>query len=188
MELSFAVISSGSHRLASELVLAANWGICTQVVSDYSMRTIQVLQALLTPTIAVITVFIAWQQWKTNELKLRLERYDRRLRVYQEVVKLLSEACGDGKALWDPLMKFRAATAEADFLFGPEIRQYLDEIFSRALKLRAASIEYRDYTQTPPPGYDHQKVVKETSEQTTWLYEQFQVAKEKFKKYLDINK
>jgi len=60
------------------------------------MCVITILQGLLTPLIAIITTYIAWQQWKGNQLKLKMERYERRLRVYQEVVKMLKE-CANGE-------------------------------------------------------------------------------------------
>ncbi len=41
-----------------------------------SMRVISILQALLTPLIAVITTYIAWQQWKGNQLKLKLDNHN----------------------------------------------------------------------------------------------------------------
>jgi hypothetical protein len=57
-------------------------------------------------------------------------------------------------------MKFSGETVEADFLFGPEIPLYLDEIFKRAMLLHKATVEYRDlFPPPPPPEYDHQTVV-----------------------------
>ena len=54
--------------------------------------------------------------------------------------------------------------------------------------MRQANREYRDVTQPPPPSeYDHNKVVQEMSVQLTWFTEQIAVAKDKFRKYLDIN-
>jgi hypothetical protein len=151
------------------------------------MSVVSVLNALLTPLIAIITTFIAWRQWKGTELKLNLERYERRLRIYEEVFKMLTTICGDAKPTWEDLLKFRVATAEADFLFGPEIPKYLDEIFSRGMKLRQANLEYRDFTQQVPQEYDHDKVVQELSSQLKWLTEQALTAKDKFKKYLNIS-
>jgi hypothetical protein len=152
------------------------------------MPILQLSQALLTPLIAVVATYIAWQQWRSNLLKLRLERYERRLRVYEEVIRILSIIGRDANATPEDLMKFRAAAAEADFLFGPEIPEYIDEIYSRGLKLWRANKEYRDYTQPIPPGYDHKKVVDEIHAQTVWLSEQFPAAKDKFRKYLDVSK
>ena len=132
---------------------------------------------------------IAYLQWKTNQQKLNLERYDRRLHVYEEVRKILSIILRDADATTEDLLKFRTSVSEADFLFGPEITKYIDEIYRRGLKLWHCNKQYCDYTQEPPQGYDHAKVVEEMhKELTTWLTEQFGPAKEKFKKYLDISK
>jgi len=38
------------------------------------MCVITILQGLLTPLIAIITTYIAWQQWKGNQLKLNMEK------------------------------------------------------------------------------------------------------------------
>ena len=149
---------------------------------------VNIFSALLTPVIAIIATYIAWQQWKANELKLRLERYERRLRIYQDVIKMLSLIMRDADVRGEDLMTFRANTAEADFLFGPEIPEYIEEIFSRCLKLRTANAQYRHADQEKPPGYDHMKVVEESDAKLRWLTEQFSPAKEKFGKYLNVNR
>lgn len=148
----------------------------------------EISRALLTPAIAIIATYIAWQQWRTNQQKLNLERYDRRLHVYEEVRKILSIISRDADVDYPDLIEFRTSVSEADFLFGPEISKYLDEIFERGLKLRRWNKQYRDSTQEKPEGYDHQKVVNGMDEELTWLTEQFGPAKEKFRKYLDISK
>lgn len=148
---------------------------------------VTILSALLTPVIAIIATYIAWQQWKSNELKLRLDRYERRLSIYQNVITMLSLITRDADAKVEDLMTFRANTAEADFLFGPEISEYIEEIFSRGLKLKTANAQYRHADQEPPSGYDHNKVVEEMDVQLRWLTEQFNPAKEKFAKYLNVN-
>jgi len=155
--------------------------VCLEQIADVS-------KALLTPLIAVVATYIAWQQWQTNRQKLVLDRYDRRLRVYEEIRKILSIILRDAKASYEDLLKFRTSVSEADFLFGPEITEYIDEIYKRGLKLQYWSGEYRDYTQPKPEGYDHKKVVDGMHSELTWLAEQFEPAKQKFKKYLDISK
>jgi hypothetical protein len=151
-------------------------------------QVIEISKALLTPLIAIVATYIAWQQWKTNQQKLKLERYERRLRVYEEVRKILSIILRDAKASTEDLLKFRTSVSEADFLFGPEIPEYIDEIYKRGLNLWRWNQEYRDYTQEKPEGYDHKKVVEEMHKELRWLTEQSGPAKEKFKKYLDISK
>jgi hypothetical protein len=171
----------------------------------------EISKALLTPVIAIVATYIAWQQWKTNQQKLILDRYDRRLKVYEDVRQILSLVCQDGKASNDDLlkfhravseadflfgseipayideMKFHRAVSEADFLFGSEIPAYIDEIYQRGVKLQYWSGQYRDFTQIQPDGYDHKNVCDRASTELTWLMGQFEPAKQKFKKYLDIS-
>jgi hypothetical protein len=151
-------------------------------------QIIEISKASLTPFIAIVATYIAWQQWQTNRQKLNLDRYERRLCVYKEVIKILSIILRDAKANTEDLLKFRTSVSEADFLFGPEIIEYIDEIYKHGLNLWRWNQEYRDYTQEQPQGYDHKKVVDEMHKELTWLIEQFEPAKEKFKKYLDISK
>lgn len=150
---------------------------------------IDVLQSSLTPVIAIITIYIAYQQFKTNRQKLKLEHYDRRLRIYEEVRKILSIIVRDAKANTQDLLKFRTSVSEADFLFGPEIPTYIDEIYTHGLNLWRCNQEYRDYTQgTAPEGYDLNKIVDEKHKELLWLTDQFEPAKRKFKKYLDLSR
>lgn len=150
---------------------------------------VQVLQGLLTPVIGIVALYIAWQQWNANKLKLALDRYDRRPKVYQNVVVFLRLVQRDFKLEVSDLQKFSIDTAEADFLFEPEISGYVDEMYKRAWKLWGATKNYRDFNQPPaPPGYDHQKVVAEMHEQEVWFTNQFAAAKQKFRKYLDVSR
>jgi len=145
------------------------------------------LQGLLTPVIAVVATYIAYQQWQTNKRKLILDRYDRRLKIYEHVKRILSIILRDAVASYDDLLKFRTLTSEADFLFGPEIKEYLDEIYKHGVKLQGSTSQYRDYTQEKPQGYDHQRVVDGMHAELTWLTEQFEPARSKFRKYLDVS-
>jgi hypothetical protein len=150
---------------------------------------LQILQAFLTPVIAGVTVYIAWQQWKVNERKLALDQYERRLKIYQRVVEMLRFVCSKFRPEIHDLLMFSAETAEADFLFGPEISKYIDEIYTHGVALNTVKAEYRDYTQLPfPPGYDPKKVGDAMMEEEKWFMAQCSVAKEKFRKYLYVSR
>jgi len=154
------------------------------------VTAIKILQGLLTPVIALLAIYIAWQQWQVNERKYQLDLYERRLRVYQEVVAFLRRVLRDFKPEITELQAFAASTAEADFIFDPDIPAYLDEIYKRALALRSASNQYRDMFQPVPPGYDHKKIVDEMHEQEMWFTDQLGAGatKQKFKEYLDVRR
>ena len=151
-------------------------------------EAIKIFSGLLTPVIAIVAVYIAWQQWQTNRQKLILDRYDRRLRIYEEVRKILSIIERDSKASTDDLLKFRTSVAEADFLFGPEVMAYIDAVYKRGLNLWQWSNQYRDATQQTPVDYDHKKVVDEMQKELSWFTEQFEPAKQLFMKYLNVSK
>jgi hypothetical protein len=142
--------------------------------------------ALLTPVIGCITTYIAVQQYKINKRKLAMDSYDRRLRIYEEVRKILSIIMRDGTASGEDLLKFKQSVSEADFLFGPEIMSYIDEIHKHGINLHTWNQKYRNFTQTEPEGYDHKKVCEGMDNELRWLIDQFEPAKQKFKKYLNI--
>jgi hypothetical protein len=145
---------------------------------------IQLSSGLLTPLIAIVAVYIAWQQSKTAKQKLTLDTYDRNLRIYEEVKKFLLIIIRDGDVDFDEAIKFRSSVSEADFLFGAEIVQYIDEIYKRAISLRRWNREFNN--QIKPEGYDHSKVVEKMHIELDWLTAQLEPAKEKFRKYLSI--
>lgn len=149
---------------------------------------LQILQGLLTPVIGLTTLYIAWQQFQMNRRKTILERYERRLQIYQRTVEMIRLVVRNFKPEFQDLIKFSADAAEADFLFGEEIPKYINEIYVHGLDLNTARAEYRDFTQPIPAGYDHQKVVDALTKEKKWFTDQPQIAKEKFKKYLDISK
>ena len=152
--------------------------------------TLNVSKALLTPVIAAIAAYIAYQQYQVNRRKFEFDRYERRIQIYREVRAVLIRVQRDFKPETAELQNFITATAEADFLFGAEIAAYIDEIFKRGWALRSAHNQYRNMFQPVLPGYDHNEVVSEMRKQETWFTEQITTgaAKAKFKKYMDVSR
>jgi hypothetical protein len=155
----------------------------------------------ITIVIAAIAVYIAIQQWKASERRLVLDRYDRRFRIYQRVIEFIGLACRDFRPPFSEIQQFYRDTMDADFLFGPEIAAYLDEVRKHAVESESAHSQYSHFTTTFPlgsdpnvvtkwiteHGYDHNDVTKRMHEHSGWLAHQFDVAREKFRKYLDVS-
>jgi hypothetical protein len=108
--------------------------------------------------------------------------------VYQCVIEFVSLACRDFRPPFEEIQRFYRDVADADFLFGPEIAAYLSELRRRAIESEGAHREYCDLTMVPPPGYDHNDVTNRMHEHSVWLTEQFDAAREKFRKYLDVSR
>lgn len=143
-------------------------------------------RSFLTPLIAGIAVWIAYQQFQTNVLKVRLDLFDRRMAVYEGANALLYRVMRDANIEWSDVGKFDADTHNAVFLFKPEVTDYLATIRLRALELATACAEYRDSTQDRPENYDHQDVVRRKHEALRWLAEQPVEIKTLFKKHMNL--
>lgn len=95
-------------------------------------KLVRVLAASLTPVIALLAVYIAWQQHKTNKDQLRLALFERRLKVFDSTGELIATVLRQGKIANDELMNFLYDTRENEFLFGPDIAAYLHELYGKA--------------------------------------------------------
>ena len=149
---------------------------------------LRLLQGLLTPIIGVIACYIAWQQWKTNRDKLNLDRYERRLEIYKEIVRFISVGIREANYENDELMSFKPKVSEADFLFGEEISNYIDELQKRAVNLSYWNKEYRDYSQPKSEDYNHEKIVEGKHKELIWISSQLEPTRKLFRKYLDVSK
>ena|SRR5437588_2243177 len=89
---------------------------------------IDIFSALLTPTIALVTTYIAIQQYRNNRAKLRHELYDRRVAVYNAVGNFLITRINSIEGGGDAFLKFLIAKHESCFLFGNDVVDYLKEI------------------------------------------------------------
>jgi hypothetical protein len=144
------------------------------------------LAAALTPTIALLGIYIAWRQHKTQRERLRLDLYDRRFRVYRALMDFLGIVLGGASVSVDAHRTFRLAIAEAAFLFEADILQYLDEVSKRALRFRELNERLR--VNVIPLGVDRATVVNEETEQLKWLSGQVEAATKAFGHYLSFSR
>ncbi len=143
-------------------------------------------QALLTPLIAAIAVWIAYQQYQTNYRQLetsqrqsqtnktraRLDLFDRRYKIFEQLKTVLAAVTRDANVSAENLLNFRSATIAAYFLFGDEIESYIEEMYRRGLKLQTAN------RMNDPNAWDAE---------IKWFNEQYEAIKPKLKKYLDVS-
>ena len=149
-------------------------------------HVLDLLTASLTPLIALIALYIAYQQWQTNRRRLEINFYDRRLKIYQAVAKYISTVLTGLHPTLEVLFEFRQSTAEADFLFGPDIRDYLDDLFKHGVELRKWAEQYRDGSQHRPEGYDHSEVTKGLADESAWFVAQPEAALQQFKEHMNF--
>ena len=137
---------------------------------------LRVLSGLLTPAIAAIAAYIAYQQWKTahqqaetNKRQARLALFDKRMVVFNNTTKLIADVFREGQVTQKRLIIFVSETREHQFLFGPDIAQYLEELWRKGNDLAKRILVGQ------PEGQ---------LELMQWFQDQLKEAPEKFAKYM----
>ncbi len=138
------------------------------------------LAAITASTVA----WIAYQQHETARAKLRLDLFDRRMKVYEAVIALLRHVFQNADAKLEEIYRFTQDTSNAPFLFGPEIETYLELLRKNAVRVR--TLRSRLSESGLGVGEERNKVVEEDSKLLIWFGDQFDVAQKTFTPYLDF--
>jgi hypothetical protein len=93
----------------------------------------QILNAMATPAIALLTAVIGLMQWRTNRQKLVLDLFEKRFQVFLDVRRVASEAIQLGKLKQPGCLN--EVIARARFIFGDEIYNKLVEMHALATRL-----------------------------------------------------
>lgn len=142
-----------------------------------------ILSALLVPTVAIIASFIAYQQWRTAQNKLKHDLFDRRFSVYESSRNFLASVMTSGKIKDDELFKFLLGTREAKWLLNEKVAEYLEkDLYRKALDLQCIDAEL----EAAPVGEDRTSSVQKRSEIWKWIIHQYPVLDETFSPYLKL--
>jgi hypothetical protein len=151
---------------------------------------IEGLSAALTPVIAVVATYIMYQQWRTNKGRLNHELYERRFTVFKAVKAFYEDIGTAGTAKYGMVMKFNAAAAETEFLFGDEITEHIEELYKKGMDL--ASLQEKMYPSSGgsglPVGPERSRVAEEHSKLVLWfLQDGIAETRKRFRKYLAVS-
>ncbi len=150
---------------------------------------IDILSALLVPTIAVAGIYIANQQYRVNQQRLKHKLYERRLVIFKHMKTYLSEIFRSGKVTYDRAMKFNYDVAEATFLFDENIDNRIKEIYTKSIKM--ASLQSQIYDEYGisclAAGDERTRIVNEQTELLIWLTNQLGELKPLFGEYLGLS-
>jgi hypothetical protein len=151
----------------------------------WSYITLANTQAVLTLVIGFAAVYIARQQWRTNAYKVKLDLFDRRFRVFERVRDILAlmftEVSNDNR-LRDLLLD----TRDAEFLFGVDINNYIEDVYRRASTLSHAHKQLRASPNAPVEQRERLSQIEQDG--VTWATEQRRNIAAKFKDALDLSK
>ena len=86
---------------------------------------------LLTPLIAGVVAYVAVQQYKINRRQYRLALIEKRLVIYNAVLSRIVEVVNDMDSPLDKNIRFIRETRDHEFLFGPEVAAFINDIWKR---------------------------------------------------------
>lgn len=89
---------------------------------------IDIMQALLTPTIGLVAASVAWQQYRLAKQKHDIDIFDRRMQVYKRTVAFLDKCEKNVEISENEFYDWLRDVADAEFLFGQEILDLLTDI------------------------------------------------------------
>jgi hypothetical protein len=90
---------------------------------------LEVFQALLTPTIAVVTAYIAYQQYRIRRDERSLALYDRRLALFKTAIEAVDRIRSGKEMSTDKALAWLSSVAEAQFVFGEEVQLVVEPLF-----------------------------------------------------------
>lgn len=153
----------------------------------------QIISALLVPVIGITTLYIAYQQHKLAKqqhhllkLKTRLDLFEKRSSIYIHIMELLAKIAQDARIDSARLLEFLRKTKDNEFLFENEITLHIDEIYKKGLELQRCCARLDDHNGLPV-GDERTKLANKLVKLQDWFSDQFQVTREKFKKYMDVS-
>jgi hypothetical protein len=146
------------------------------------LEFLKILSGFLTPLIAIIVTYIAYQQYKINKNRLRLYLFEKRFKVYDGLMIFLASVIRKADTSNEDLFKFRKHINDAFFLFDDEILSFLEEVYKKAHDLKGLQIKLRNID--TPSDEEAKEIVEKSLKIQGWLDKQFISSNKIFEKYL----
>lgn len=143
---------------------------------------VNILAAALTPTIALLGIYIAWQQMQITKTKFNYELFDKRYKIFEATKNFINLIQNNGSIDDRKIEIFMLKTSDSEFLFDKSVNNYLAE-----LRIKAATMSSAQTTlKTAPEGVDRGRAPQVWRDLITEFMDQLTVMKEKFRPFLAI--
>lgn len=146
---------------------------------------LSILQTILLVMIAAGVFFLIYRSPVRAIVGTRKSLHARRCEVFNDVVQVLTMLGKRGEIRKEELLDFRSRTRDAALLFDGDVAAYLDEIYSRGVKLMSTN-ELLQGTSVAV-GEERDRITVEHTRQLIWLADQLAVINKKFARYPDVS-
>ena len=106
------------------------------IVWDFTLKNPVLITGTLTIIILFYTFHISRQNWKISKNTLRFNLYKQRYKIYLCALRLAATISVKQRISIESVTKFRRISDQSRFLFGPDIQNYMDEIYTKSLRFR----------------------------------------------------
>lgn len=149
---------------------------------------VEVSNALLTPLIAILALYIAWRQYRIEHHSLNNQLYERRYAVFKAFMAYLSDIAREGKASYQRTGQFYAEASEAEFFFSKAISDKREELYSKGVALTALHERMYPTDGSPglPVGEERSQVADDHGALLMWLLDQIRTTKKLFEAEMKV--
>ncbi|MDW3208370.1 MAG: hypothetical protein R8N23_00785 [Reichenbachiella sp.] len=141
--------------------------------------------AFLTPLIALITIYIAGKQYLTQRYRVRLDLFEKRMKIIEDVRIILTDIdknySGDSEKV--NLELFRIAYRHSKYLFSNDIQNYLTQLDQKIGELE----EKEQQLKTADKSNKH-TLETEKDDIIVWLREKRSTHEINFEEFMTLNK
>ena len=127
-------------------------------------------------------VEIATGQYAANLNKLRMDLFDRRMKIYEALMKFVATIVQRANITQDDLFEFSRGTKDAVFLFDDEIVKYTKEVYDRGVDVMSINAELENL----PVGDVRKAAIEKKRDLMIWFSSQFETSKTEFGKFLSL--
>lgn len=148
---------------------------------------VDIMSALMTPTVAVIGVAIAYQQGRINKGRFRHELYHRRMKVFSRLMQYLSAIPEHESFPRDEYAQWLSSSYEGYFLFDDKMWKYFEEINAKSRQFRSNRRKMKIRDKEGEPDQEERNRLCETDEELEiWFETQFDKARTEFSRFLRL--
>ena len=141
-----------------------NWS----TVGAVSSASVTAITALTVTYVAVAQHFISRHQY-------RLALFERRMVVFNSTMNMMASVLQSAKPSFEQIFQYLRETRDHEFLFGPEVGTFVNEVYKKAVQLNAHN----------EMG---SQAARQKAEVLNWFAAQMGEARKVFLRYLDFTK
>jgi len=158
-------------------------------IAQWEANFVQTVSSWLVPVLAILTGYIALQQFRVNRQRFLFESYEKRLQVYNAVQNHLYDIQTNGKTDFEKIREYQNSTFQAGFLFDKVVENKIEEIFKKSVEMN--SFHEQLYPRIGNRGLEvgdlRTKISSEEKKLVDWHCEQIEVVKKLFKSRMRFN-